>query len=252
MKILVLIFVFFIYQYSHSQNVFVELSIEWQLDSVYFKGFIQNKKTPIPYLIIRYNNLSEDNIFLKRLIAADEIYLPNTRSSLMNTNLQYDELAMKTGDYSDDNYVFSIDKFCAEYDTVNKKKEHELPIINDDLFNIYNALLIQHHLNESKTNIQLACFNYENKKYVTYNEGKNIIHSKEFKLNSNSFILLDKGQFIQQKISLFAFILIKGTFLFKIQESSIIPESDSKKINGKTYIAPKRKNILINNIGISF
>jgi len=254
MRILILLFGVLAPYFTYSQIVSIELSIEWRLESVYLKKFIPNQKEPVPYLVITYRNLSEENVFLKELFSNQEYFLPNAWASLINTNLQYDELAMRVGEYSNDSYVFSMNELIAEYNTASRNTEHTLPIVNDDLFALYNVFNLQKQLDEQGLGKQLRCFAYPKKDYVTYRDAVRLLgHYQIINTEERVVLLLRPKEFKKQRISLLGMKVLKGDYSIVIYNKEILlPKLDALKEEGEIYKAINEVDILTNVVQISF
>lgn len=253
MKVLIFFIGVLISSHSLSQSISVELAIEWKDEKIYLKDSVLNKDKPIPYLVITYRNLSKEKVCLEGVFSDNEYYLPNGIAGLMNTNLQYDELAMKIGHYSGENYVFRINGLVVEYDTLNQNIENESAIINDDLFYLYCVLDLQRKLNVKGVEKQLRCFSYPNKDYITYREAKRLLENNSVKkIQQSSVFFLNPEEVKQQKLSLIGMMLTGGTFSFRIDNLSVLTPDYRANTKKKPCLVLRNENILTNIIKVSF
>ena len=253
MKILIFFLGVLISSHSLSQSISVELAIEWKNEKIYLKGSVFNKDKPIPYLVITYRNLSKEKVYLEGVISDNEYYLPNGVAGLVNTNLQYDELAMRIEHYSGENYVFRINELVAEYDTLNQDIEHESAIINDDLFYLYCVLDLQRKLNVNGIGKQLRCFSYPDKDYITYREAKRLLENNpEKKSQQSSIFFLNPEEVKQQKLSLAGMMLTGGTFSFRIDDLSLLTPDYGSNTKQTNRLVLRNEDLLTNTIKVSF
>lgn len=236
---------------SYPQVVSVELSVEWQLEQVFLR-MLSSYALPVPYLLVTYRNLSNENVYLNKVIP-DEYFLPNTYSGLLNTEMQYDERVLNIGDYSKDKYVYSLNYFSAEFCSTDQTTDHELAVINNDLADLYMVLSLQKLLNEQGMQKQLRCFIYPDKEYVTYRKAAEMLGVHQTRSKKNEMMFLEAKEFKQQKISLLGLMTVKGSYCIEIANpESLLPLLEEHIFEGKIFNAVKEDVELTNKVLVTF
>ena len=155
-------------------------------------------------------------------------------------------------------------------------KEHELNIINDDLWAIYTVLQTQKSLNNLELKKQLSSFNYPDKEIVSYREAQRIINEKKELVNlghnhfpnrlltedeisekyKDNFVFLKSGETYKQEVNLIGFHFLGGNYEFLISAESIpgyTISKDGKKINLPKLVKGYQlfeRDFLTNKIGL--
>jgi len=213
-----------------SQCISVELSIQWKRESPTFS--LTENDFCVPYLHITYRNNSDDALyFLKVSQSMNNFPEFVIGEILVNNN------PTLYGNYSNEHFLVSLGAsphFLNAWevipDTLDPNEEHEIPIINDDLENIYKSLSNNYldSLSEIKTH------------YTASDIRPEVILDK-FK---DKFVFLGPGEIYTDTYNLVGFTLVKGGFTFYIcpylptyvYTTPIWDKSQSKYIETKTML----------------
>lgn len=148
-QIILLVAVFFVFE-SYGQKLSIELSIEWKYEEsdIYSRLNFNN----VPFLKIRYNNLSNDSIFLPK-VYKNAYFLPQFAAGTLMADFKlndFDKMHVPSIDWNvliggmpPNNMQWEVLPDSIDYDS-----EHEVGEINQILSDIYNSIF---KFNESNT-----------------------------------------------------------------------------------------------------
>lgn len=249
MKYLHISFLLLLSSFLSAQEISIEFSIEWKTENSFLKNF--NKEEPIPFVVVTYRNLSDKSVYLRSL-GNGEYYLPNNSSALLNVNKWYDKYDKPINlkhFFQGDSYFYDFRDFCV-YEIGNDDNEVILPPINYFFKLLYDNLKLQKILDEEGTEKQLRSFVYPNKKYVTFNEVKNLYYKYEDeKSKDDSFIFLDPRTFKRERMSMLGLFLLKGDYeIGLLNYQNLIPVQKQIYEKGKCYKAVEKGSIVSNSV----
>ena len=201
-NLFLLIAILFSSMHLFSQCISVELSIHWKRESPTFS--LTENDFCVPYLHITYRNNSDDALYFLKVSQSVNNFPKFVRSGTLVANNP-----TQHGNYS--NMQFLVNLGASPYylnawevipDTLDPNEEHEIPIINDDLANIYESLSNNYFdsLSEIKTH------------YTASDIIPEVILDK-FK---DKFVFLRPGETCLDTYNLIGFKLLKGCFTFYI------------------------------------
>lgn len=201
-NLFVFIAILFSSMHLFSQCISVELSIFWKRESSPFS--LTENDFCVPFLQITYRNNSDEALYFLKVSQSVNNFPEFVRSgTLVNNNpTQY-------GNYSNTQFLVNLgasphylNAWEVIPDTLDPKKEHEIPIINDDLANIYESLSDNYSdsLNEVKTHYTVS----------------DIIPELILDKFKDKFVFLRAGEIYTDTNNLVGFKLLKGCFTFYI------------------------------------
>lgn len=254
------IFLFMACIAGQGQGLSLEISVEWRKteSKLNIPPIKADSLMVLPFLKLVYRNLTREDIYFKNLFDTEIKYPSVVLASLINTQMDLADRAKVHAKYGSETFKVEIGEVW-EVLTLNFdfSKEHENPIVNDDLFNIYEVLETQELLNALGVDKQLSCFNYSGKEIVSYRESQRLIFKVREKKKlvkslevdfpnrpltqdeitgeySNRFIFLKRGKTYEQKIDLIGFYIIGGSFEFLITNTFLpgyLVRRDRQKVN---------------------
>ena len=226
----------------YGQGLSVELSIEWTRGSIPFEVRKEGgyDSVLIPVLEVTYRNLSGRSVYLRKLIDDSEDF-PTLTSSSINSTMDYADRALKYINRAGNDYIVHIGRpWEILNDSTDALMEHEMDEINNDLFEIYSVLKIQHLLKENGIKKRLSCFRPDGNQVIGYREarrllGENVVMSNAFEAEvahlseeliltkwSSEFLFLKDREVFTQKFDLIGFFLVAGNFNFQMSNTKVL------------------------------
>jgi hypothetical protein len=221
----------------------VELSIIWEEQENFLNiDRLKDKKIiEAPYLNIRYKNSTDSALYFEKVTCHHSDFYP------MDFISQYPPIPMSGtwGWESPIDYVWAFSNihfeerdgefnvFIADYgwevaslDT-DITKNHYLDGINDGFCYAHITFDFQEMLLVENEPYQLSCFNYPDKKIISYKEANQLLYQKKgggqtaFKidtilLNNPRFLFLQPQEEFSERFNLLAFYIIGGSYNFQI------------------------------------
>ncbi len=244
---------------AKSQELSVELSVKWTKEKTALSilPFEPNDTVVFPILKFNYRNLTGGDIYFRNVYLDKLIYPRVVFASLTNTEMDLSDRAKVHAGYKGKSYQVEIDESWEVYEQgFDSSKEHELNVINDDLWAIYTVLETQQLLNELGLQKQLSSFRYSDKEVVSYREARRLIFAEREKKGldkseevyfpnrplteseisgkyEDQFIFLKAGETYEQEVSLIGFYLLGGNYEFLIPSDSLygyIVNKDGQRI----------------------
>lgn len=236
---------------SIAQCVSIELSIEWKHSKNDFLLKELNKKDSAcnPYLLIKYRNNTDKNIYFLRPTGTGNNYnkYPDVISTvLISPKLSLSKRARKFSDYSSENYTVIMDLGISHYlyswsiFRGIDNQSNNASAISYDLSNIYK------YLSKDKNRL----LNNDSSIYVNY-QSSDINEKGILDKLKHKFIFLDKGEVYTERYDLLGFNLVKGNFYFDfkydrlpsfVYTDSRYSEEKEKWIHSKTKLPEKVSN----------
>jgi hypothetical protein len=233
MKRLFLILFLIYFDTAYSQNISIELSIKWIMESDKMGGVL---KENIPYLIISYRNNSDSNFyFLKVSLSKNGLPPVNTFGSWNHLSSNPKTLSKSNYKYcgKDKNYnvYMSSSQYCSSFwevlkDDVNFYKGHFGDIINEELFEFYDSMQFQFKkdtINDSMSNCQFK---------------NNLKIENTINCPVNNFVFLQAGTSYSEQINLIGFKKLQGNFKFYFMDSIF-----SNYVYGQSFWNDKLKRL---------
>lgn len=217
--IIITIVLAFNIQYTFSQDVSIELSVNWKLNE---HSFYKDSIMCVPILNITYRNNSENNYYFLKISDNHKGCPIIGRGGLLNYPVEeylhpnYLKRANKHLDYSRKTYSVIIgqdilfEKGWIIEDETDTNKIKEIDFINDDLANIYEYLYKKQTnvISDSIEQVQL----YYDKLRLT---------SDEILKNTDKFVFLKTGEYYTESYNLVGFELVKGSFIFYVDSDCL-------------------------------
>jgi len=264
---------------SHAQDLSLELAIKWKntKTELNIPPFDSNDSVLVPILNFTFRNLTKNDIYFRNIYTNKSGYPKVIFASLTNTNMDLADRAKAHSFYKCKSYQVEIGESWKVNDHgFDISKEHELNIINDDLWAIYTVLQTQKSLNNLELKKQLSSFNYPDKEIVSYREAQRIINEKKELVNlgnnhfpnrlltedeisekyKDNFVFLKSGETYKQEVNLIGFHFLGGNYEFLISAESIpgyTISKDGKKINLPKLVKGYQlfeRDFLTNKIGL--
>lgn len=165
--------------------------------------------------------------------------------------------------------------------TIDSSKRDQIDLISNDLVELYTVLEIQQQLNKFGIDKQLSCFDYPDKKVVSYREAERLIFSEKDKRGlikpallhfpnhplaeeeilkeySEQFVFLNPEETYEQEVNLIGFYLLGGSYEFTIANHSLsgyVLGKDRQKMQLPKVVNGYQLNegaFLTNTVGIGF
>jgi len=194
---------------SYGQNLSIELSIEWKYEESDINSKLNSNN--IPYLEIRYNNLTNDSIYLPKIYNNSFPLFP--AGALMGYHKPYKIEEIKSS-YSNENNTVLIGGMpisnnklwvvLADSVISSEDEEYEVGEINQILSDIYEIVF---HFNECNM--------------ISYNQITDIKESQIFGELKEDFIFLLPGSKHIEYYNLSGFKLIGGNYSFALSINEI-------------------------------
>lgn len=226
-----------------AQGLSIELSVKWMKSKTQLNipPIELGDSVELPILKLVYRNLTEKGIYFRNIYSVKSGYPLIAFASLTNSQMDLADRVTSHSSYHGLSYQVEIgeswEAFAQGFDT---SKEHELDIINDDLWTIYTVLETQQLLNKLGINKQLSCFGYPDKEVISHREARRLIAGKRGRRisfssvegtslredevsgqYSDAFIFLKPGEIYKQEVSLVGFYLLNGNYEFLIPDDSL-------------------------------
>lgn len=189
-----------------SQCISIELSICWKKESPPFS--LKENDCCIPYLHITYRNNSSDALYFLKISQS-----VNNSPLFIRSGPFVNNYPIQYGNYSNKQFVVDIgdpshylNTWEVIPDTLYLKEEHEISIINDDLYDVYKHLYNNHLDSDSDSSGKIK-LHY----YVSDIKPKVILN--KFK---DKFVFLKAGEIYVDTYNLIGFKLLKGSYSFEI------------------------------------
>ncbi|MGQ1890089.1 hypothetical protein ACT29H_06570 [Thermophagus sp. OGC60D27] len=204
-QIILLMAVFFVCE-SYGQKLSIELSIEWKYEeSDVYNGL---KINVVPYLKIRYNNLTNDSIFLPK-VYKNAFFLPQLAASTLVADFKlsdFDKIHLPSikrsvfiGGMPPNNIQWEVLP-----DSIDFYSEHEVGEINQLLSDIYETVF---RFNENNT--------------LRYNQKSDIKESQILgELREDFVFLLPYSKHVEY-YNLFGFKVVGGDYSFALSINEI-------------------------------
>lgn len=265
-----------------AQELSVELSVKWTKEKTKLNilPFEPNDTVVFPILKFTYRNLTGRNIYFRNIYLDKLAYPRVVFASLTNTEMDLSDRAKVHARYKGKSYQVEIDE---SWEAIEKgfdvSKEHELNVINDDLWAIYTVLQTQQSLDSLALQKQLSSFGYFDKEVVSYREARRLIFAEREKMGlgkseedhfpsrplteseisgtyEDQFVFLKAGETYEQEVSLIGFYLLGGNYEFFISGDSLpgyIIGKDGNKTNLPKLVNGYQlyeRDFLTNKVGI--
>jgi hypothetical protein len=273
-NILILIFLIISNVFAFNQELSIKLSIDFEKDTA--KTCNPFHIWPIPYLTITYSNISDHDIYFKKIICSERTF--PCFLSVNNDNNIYNSLYNKNIDKIFTVKTINDDYFCDAWevfkDTEVIKIEHLIDPVNDDLYIINNKLLnfcnkdttlISPSISDFIFNTPYESVSLLNSKYNFYyiNKNNNIELNKNTILDylKNYFIFLEVNKSFVDRINLSAFYIAGGIYSFDINKISLkdnilgFPKWDKQEnswIYQRVYFPSKIMNYILYSGNVKF
>ena len=238
--------------YSYAQSIVAEMSIEYTCGH----SFKNDSIVKVPYLVIRYKNMSDSCFYMPKITFTDETFpcMGAVMLSPCNTNTGSSKLQLyQHADFSDSSFVVSVNQLWNLYSNDNL-------MINDDGGDAYASILA----NTVIENLRYELTNsYTKLRFVESEISSNAILSD----SSNYFVLLEPNQIHTDRYCLALFEALGGQYQFRLSpqyspvrvqrvtwpEYMVAPESSyvelPKKV-GEYYLY--QGNLLCNTVKVFF
>jgi hypothetical protein len=232
---------------ANAQELSIELSVKWakEKSELNIHPFAPNDTVRFPILKFTYRNLAGEDIYFRNIYLYKQAYPKVVVASLTNTEMDLSDRAKVHASYKGKSYQVEISESWEVYEQgFDTSKEHELHVINDDLWAIYTVLETQQSLNELVLQKQLSSFGYSDKEFVSYKVARRLIFAErekkglakseevhfpnrpltEYEIRGeyeDQFIFLKAGETYEREVNLIGFYLLGGSYEFVISNGSL-------------------------------
>lgn len=229
-----------------SQELSVELSVEWKgLESentLLLPG--GDTVTTIPFLKVTYRNNTAKNIYFKKPIPSKNGYPPVVGAAIIQGTIKKEEDILNAYLNSTDpreeyNVYFWQNIWGILEKYKNPGEENESASIQNNVSFLNDIFLVQDILNDLEVNKQLIIFNHPDKDIIDLKEAREIVRGvyyskiKSIYISTNlseetilgehkeEFVFLKGGEVEMEYINLVSFYLVQGAFHFRPTETSL-------------------------------
>lgn len=177
MKTYLFFLVFSITFLAYSQELAIELSVEWRKNNI---PLIYEEETTAPFLKVSFRNLSDENIYFKNPLYNKSVYPKITSLSIHRPNRDFETLKKIYKSHKNDTLYYKVmidSSFLIldelEYKNLVQQKEISTTYSADVLYMLYALFKLQEFYFHNDLKKQSLLFKYDNK--------ETLIESKELK-----------------------------------------------------------------------
>lgn len=238
---------------SYSQSLKIDITLDSASNEyVYLRKNNERYKVNIPYILIKYNNFTDTDIYLKKIVTDDDVISYREEEAVFLIPHMLAEFtsgrakSIRIDTYpTDKKFFINIGNAKQEYLIENNGlfsfNLYQIQPVNCDSINplffdqiglLKEILNAQNYLNSIDSSKEFVFFDYPNKMVIPFSlTGVNDIgaNSKNLFLNDstrtfpveqfeNQFVFLKKNEVYTQRINILALLLIGGTYNLSLEK----------------------------------